>query len=219
MSWILATAGGKDATLALHRARAGGMDVRWGLNVLEGNTGLVRFHGTPGSLLESHLDALGLEPLIGRTHPDGFEEVLAGLLRAGRDRGARGVIFGNLHLDDIREWYEERVRAAGLEHREPLWGRDPEAVVREVVALGYRTTVTSVNLETGDPDWLGRDLGLPLLDEFRAKDIDVAGERGEYHTFVSAGPGFLQAVPFEVEGREDREGHRFLRLRAGGVPG
>ena len=216
MSWILATAGGKDATLALHRARAEGLHVRWGLNVFEGNTELVRFHGTPRSLLEAHLRTLELEPLLGRTHPRGFEEVFLELLERGRTRGARGILFGNLHLTDIRDWYRERVEGTGMEHREPIWGTDPARVVREVVDLGYRATITSVNLELGDPAWLGRELTSELLDDFVSRGIDPAGERGEYHTFVSGGPGFSESVPFRVTGRDKREGHLFLRLEGAG---
>jgi len=212
VSWILATAAGKDATLALHRARGEGLDVRWGLGVFEGNTEMVRFHGTPRNLLTAHLRALDLDPLVAGTHPDGFEEVLIALLERGRGLGARGVIFGNLHLDDIRAWYEERVVGAGLEHLEPLWGAAPSAVVRDVVRLGYRATVISVNLELGDPEWLGRDLGPDLLTAFEKVGIDPAGERGEYHTFVSDGPGFQAPVRFREVGRGELEGHRYLRL-------
>ncbi len=215
MSWALATAGGKDATLALHRARARGLEVRWALNVFEGNTDMVRFHGTPRPILEAHARALGLEPRFDHTHPRGFEEVMDGLLAGLREEGARGVVFGNLHLADIRAWYEERVRGAGLEHREPLWGSDPEAVAREVVRQGFAARVISVNLDLGDPEWLGRGLDQALVDEFVAAGIDPCGERGEYHTLVTDGPGFAHPVPLEVTGEAEREGHRYLVLRGG----
>lgn len=214
MAWALATAAGKDATLALHLAREEGKDVRWALNILEGNTGLVRFHGTPRKLVEAQAQALELEPLVGETHPEGFEEVLSRLLERLRKEGAEGVIFGNLHLEEIRSWYEERVIAAGLLHHEPLWGMPPRKVVERVIRLGFRATVTAVNLESGDPDWLGRGLDRSLLGAFlRREGMDVAGERGEYHTFVHGGPGFLGSVAFRVQGMQEREGHRFLLLR------
>ena len=218
MSWALATAGGKDATLALHRARSQGLEVRWALNVFEGNTGMVRFHGTPRPVLEAHVRALALEPRFDHTHPRGFEEVMDGLLAGLREEGARGVVFGNLHLADIRAWYEERVRGAGLEHREPLWGEDPEAVARDVVREGFTARVISVNLELGDPEWLGRPLDDGLVDEFVAAGIDVCGERGEYHTLVTDGPGFACPVEAQVTGEKEREGHRYLVL-ADGTPG
>lgn len=212
MSWVLATAGGKDATLALARAREEGFDVRWGLNIFEGNSRLVRFHGTPEPVLRAHLDALGLEPLLGETHPDPFEVVLVRLLGQAREEGATGVLFGNLHLVEIRAWYEDRVRTAGLEHHEPLWDIPPEKVSREVVSRGFRARLVSVNLELGNPDWLGRELDDDLVDEFVAAGIDAAGERGEFHTLVWDGPGFQSPVPFHSLGVEEREGHRFERL-------
>jgi uncharacterized protein (TIGR00290 family) len=216
MPWALATAAGKDATLALHRARAEGLEVRWALNIFEGNTGLVRFHGTPRALVEAQARALGLEPVFGETHPASFEEVLGTLLEDLRERGARGVIFGNLHLEEIRAWYEARVHGAGLLHREPLWGIPPREVVEEVVGLGFRATVTAVNLELGDPAWLGRELDPELLAGFLTREgMDPAGERGEYHTFVHHGPGFQAPVPFRVRGEAEREGHRFLALEPG----
>jgi len=219
MAWALATAAGKDATLALHRAREEGKEVRWALNIVEGNTGLVRFHGTPRALVEAQARALGLEPVLGETHPAGFEEVLAGLLLELRERGAQGVIFGNLHLEEIRGWYEERVTAVGLEHSEPLWGIPPREVVEEVTKRGFRALVTAVNLELGDPAWLGRELDGELLEVFLGRNgMDAAGERGEYHTFVHAGPGFSTPVSFHIAGVEEREGHRFLTLVPGSSP-
>lgn len=214
MSWALATAAGKDATLALHRARGEGLDVQWALNVFEGGTGLVRFHGTPRALVEAHALALGLEPVFGETGPRDFEEAFRALLDTLCERGAEGIIFGNLHLADIRAWYEERVRASGLEHHEPLWGMDPLSAAEAVVEAGFRGLVISVNLELGDPDWLGRELDRRLLGEVRAAGIDPAGERGEYHTFVHGGPGFRRPVGFRVRGTLEREGHRFLELEA-----
>lgn len=221
-SWAIATAAGKDATLALHRARRAGLDVRWAVNVFEGSSGLVRFHGTPRALVDAQVRALGLEPLFGHTLPGSgeadperdFESAFRSLLDDLAALGARGVLFGNLHLTGIRDWYRERVQAAGLEHREPLWGRDPESVARAVPAEGFRALVISVNLELGDPDWLGRELDDDLVDRFLRAGIDPAGEHGEYHTFVHDGPSFRSPVPLRITGRQEREGHRYLELES-----
>lgn len=219
--WAIATAAGKDATLALYRARSSGLDVRWALNVFEGSSDLVRFHGTPRHLVEAHASALGLTPRFGRTEPaepgdvrprKDFEAAFIEILGQLKTEGAVGVLFGNLHLREIRDWYEERVRGSGLEHHEPLWGTSPEDVVRAVPRAGFRALVTSVNLELGDDAWLGRELDLPLVEEFLEAGIDLAGEHGEYHTFVHDGPGFAAPVPFRVTGTRERDGHRYLKL-------
>lgn len=210
--WALATAGGKDATLALHRARSAGREVRWALNIFEGNSGLVRFHGTPEVVLRAQTLALGLDPIFDRTHPRDFDQVLTDLLDDLRGRGACGVIFGNLHLTEIRDWYAARVAAAGLAHLEPLWGVSPMEVARSVVEEGFQARVISVNLERGDAAWLGQELDEELLGRFQEAGIDPCGEQGEYHTLVVDGPPFPS--PLEVAWGEplEREGHRFLIL-------
>lgn len=78
-----------------------------------------------------------------------------------RAEGISGLIFGNIHLADVRAWYEDRVRAAELEHVEPLWGEAPSQLVREVLARGYTAILTcteDATDATADPDWLGRPL-------------------------------------------------------------
>ena len=210
--WALATAGGKDATLALHRARTAGLEVSWALNVFEGNSGLVRFHGTPEPMVRAQAQALGLEPVFGRTHPDDFDRVFSRLLEEVRGLGACGVIFGNLHLTEIRDWYADRVNAAGLAHLEPLWGEAPLDVARSVVQAGFQARVISVNLESGDPEWLGRTLDTDLLARFQASGIDPCGELGEYHTLVVDGPEFRRPLALTWGDAAEREGHRFLQL-------
>ena len=210
--WALATGAGKDATLALHRARRQGRDVRYAFNVYEGSTGRVRFHGTRAELVEAHGRALGLEVLLDHTHPRDYEPVFLGMLDALKERGVDGVIFGNLHLEGVREWYEERTTAAGLHHLEPLWGDDPGRVAREVVAVGYRAVVVSVDLERGDPAWLGRELDADLVADLEARGADPCGEHGEYHTFVWDGPELDEPVAFRKGEEVEIEGHRLLDL-------
>lgn len=125
------------------------------------------------------------------------------------------MLFGNIHLADIRAWYEERTTGRGFRHGEPLWGADPATLVDELIARGYRAKVVSVNLELGDPEWLGRELDAALAGELKSSvGIDPAGESGEYHTFVFDGPLFRAPVEFRVGERFEREGHLLLDLLA-----
>lgn len=212
MTFALSTGAGKDATLALHRARADGLDVPLAFNIYEGSTGRVRFHGTPRELVEMQAEALDMELVQGHTHPDDFETVFGEVLERLQDRGAEGVIFGNIHLEDVRAWYEERTTGVGLRHEEPLWGEDPAEVVRELIATGYRATVVSVDLERGDASWLGREVTLDLVEEIERFGADPCGEHGEFHTFVWDGPGFRRPVPVEPGRVVEIEGHRLLDL-------
>lgn len=212
-AYALASSGGKDSTLALHRAVTRGMRVTHLLGVVDEESGRVPYHGLRRELLGAQAEALGLEAVLEQAGPDGFEEALSRGLDRLVDDGVRGVVFGNIHLEDIREWYEERVTGRGLEHVEPLWQGDPARLAREFVHFGYRGRIISVNLEDGEPDWLGRDVDAGLLEEIVSRpEIDPCGERGEFHSFVWDGPLFRRPVRTREGGTMEMEGHRLLDL-------
>ncbi|MBI4546263.1 MAG: diphthine--ammonia ligase [Gemmatimonadetes bacterium] len=209
VSW----SGGKDSALALDRAVRGGLRVQHLFNIYEGSSGRVRFHGVRRELIRAQADALGLDLIQAHTHPADFEAVFASVLDELEALEVDGVVFGNIHLADIRAWYEERTTARGFEHREPLWEENPAALLDEALGRGYRARVVSVNLELGRGEWLGRELDAALAAELKAlPDVDPAGERGEYHTFVFDGPLFRE--PLQVADGEvfEREGHLVLDL-------
>lgn len=214
-AYAVAWSGGKDSTLALHRARTAGLRVTRLASMVDGETDRVPYHGTRADVLAAQASALGLELELGRTGPGaGFEQVFTDLLDELSAEGVRGVVFGNVHLADVRAWWEKRVGAAGLEHVEPLWGGDPGRLVREYVRLGYRSRVVSVLLDSpADPAWLGRELDGELLEEIgRRPEVDPSGEHGEFHTVCHDGPLFLRSVELEAGDTTEVEGHRILDL-------
>ena len=210
--YALATAAGKDATLALHRARLDGLDVPFALSIYDPASQRIRFHGTRKELVEAQTAALGLELLALPAGPDEFEPVFLDGLSKLKAMGAGGIVFGNIHLADVRAWYEERSKAAGLLHLEPLWGQRPGELVREVIALGYRPTIVSVDLAQGDAAWAGRELSLALVLEMEKRGADPCGERGEYHTFVADGPLFHSPVRVQTGETKEQNGHRLVDL-------
>lgn len=211
--YAVAWSGGKDSTLSYHRARQQGYPVSHLLTVYEGNTGRTRFHGVRRELIEEQADSLGLEPVLASTHPRDFEDAFGAALDRLVEAGVAGVIFGNVHLDDVREWYESRVTAHDLEHVEPLWGDPPRRLLREFLSAGYRTLICSVNLEVGRPEWLGRELDGSLAAELESEPhVDCCGEHGEYHSFAWDGPLFDRPVEFRRGEEVEIEGHRLLDL-------
>jgi uncharacterized protein (TIGR00290 family) len=213
MSYALMSSGGKDSTLALDRARRMGLDVRYLANIYEGSTGRVRFHGVRHQLVEAQAASLGLECVQASTTLDDFDQVFHQVLSDLASRGCRGMVFGNIFLEDVRGWYEQRVRARGMDHVEPLWGEPSIELVHEVVERGYRAMVVGVDLHQPAADFLGRELDADLLTEIGITDnLDAAGERGEYHTFVYDGPTFAYPLLVKRGERVDFDGHRFLDL-------
>jgi uncharacterized protein (TIGR00290 family) len=202
--------GGKDSMLAVDRAgRLGYTDLRL-VTLYDEDSGRVRFHGVPIGVMQAQAAALGLPIDCYPTTPATFEMVFLEALEEQWALGVHGAIFGNIHLADVRAWYEERVRAAGLEHIEPLWGEPPAALVREVIARGYRAVLTCVETARADRAWLGQPITPELVDTFAAAGIDPCGERGEYHTLVTDGPLFQR--PLAVQMGDLHEENGFCQL-------
>src|SRR5437588_7005802 len=119
--YALSFSGGKDSMLALDRALRQRFDIHRLFNIYEGSSGRVRFHGIRAHLIGAQADSIGIPLLQDSTHPDDYEAVFLRVLDRLQEEGIGGIIFGNIHLADIRAWYEERVTARGFEHVEPLW--------------------------------------------------------------------------------------------------
>jgi uncharacterized protein (TIGR00290 family) len=192
--FALMWSGGKDSALALDRARQAGMDVRLLVSFYDAATERVRFHATRVGMLEAQAAAIGIELRAIRTSWEEMEPRLRAELASLRAGGFTGVIFGDIHLADVRAWYEERVTAAGLRHVEPLWGVAPRLLLEEYVSSGGRAVVTCVEVDRLDESWLGRVVDERFADEIAGLDVDPCGENGEYHSFAFAGPVFGRPV-------------------------
>jgi diphthine-ammonia ligase len=209
----LSFSGGKDSTLALDRALRQGLQVKALVTMFDEASQRVRFHGVPITLIQAQARALGIPLLAYPTRPETFEAVFLQALGELRQREMTTLIFGNIHLVDVRAWYEERTRAAGLFHREPLWGEPPDMLVREFLARGYAAVLTCIEEAYADPNWLGTSLTEELIQAFEQAGIDPCGERGEYHTFVHAGPLFSSPLAFRLGERISQSGFQLLDIQ------
>jgi len=202
--------GGKDSALALWRARCSGLDVGWLVNVHDRATERVRFHATPIEAIARQAEAAGVALVRVPTDWETFDTALRDTFAALAGQGCRGVVFGDIHLADVREWYEERTHAAGLEHVEPLWGEPPGALLSEFVAIGGRAVLTCVETAKLDVSWLGRVIDADFVRDIARTGIDPCGENGEYHSFAYSGPFFTGPVAWRAG--ERRDDGRFAQL-------
>jgi uncharacterized protein (TIGR00290 family) len=194
--FALMWSGGKDSALALDRARKSGLRVVRLINFYDRSTTRVRFHPTRIEMVEAQAAASGLElRAIGTSWPE-MEEELDAELQALESAGFAGVVFGDIHLADVRDWYGRRVKAAGLQHVEPIWGEAPMALVTEFVEVGGRAVITCVDQRRLDRSWLGKLVDEDFLVAIDGAGVDPCGEYGEFHTFAFEGPMFTQRVPW-----------------------
>ena len=204
--------GGKDSALALARARRIGIQVDRLLSFHDSATGRVRFHATRVEMLEAQAAAIGIQL---RAIPTTWAEMEASLrreLRSLTDEGFTGVVLGDIHLADVRAWYEERVTAAGLEHIEPIWGEPPQQLLDEFVVSGGRAVVTCVDLTKLDETWLGRVIDESFVVDIERTGVDPCGENGEYHSFAFAGPVFSTQLAWALGDRRSESGFAQLDL-------
>jgi len=207
--------GGKDSALALDRARRAGIEVSRLLTFYDSATRRVRFHATRVEILETQAAAVGIAL---RAIPTTWAEMDANLRRelaSLHEEGFTGVIFGDIHLADVRSWYEVRVRATGLEHVETIWGEPPGVLLAEFISSGGRAVITCVDLAKLDEAWLGRIIDERFASEIEAAGVDPCGENGEYHSFAFAGPVFKTPVAWTAGERRLDSGFAQLDLTEG----
>jgi uncharacterized protein (TIGR00290 family) len=217
-AFALMWSGGKDSALALGRARRAGLDVRRLISFYDSASGRVRFHATRVEMLEAQAASIGI-PLraIATSWPE-MEAALRGELSSLQNEGFAGVVLGDIHLADVRAWYEERVTAAGLEHVEPIWGEPPVALLDEFISTGGRAVITCVDLARLDESFLGRVIDESFAADIAATGVDVCGENGEFHSFAFAGPVFESPVAWLAGQRRQEAGFAQLDLVGGRAP-
>lgn len=199
---ILSWSGGKDSALALWDMRKNGtFDVVGLLTVVTEPDERVTMHGVCRSLIEAQASAMNL-PLhvvrIPQDCPNGIyiervNAVLVGLFEAG----IRRVAFGDVYLDDLRDFREEQLEAVGMKAVFPLWHRDTKELSYAFINAKFKALLTTVDGTVLDKDFAGRTFDRGLLSDLPIT-ADPCGENGEFHTFVYDGPTFLRPVPVKV---------------------
>ena len=194
--------GGKDSMLALHRARAEGLQVRWLLAMLEETGQRLRSHGVPLALLHAQADALGLELVTAAASWDDYQTAFVAQLQALAARGAQAAVFGDIDLQAHRDWEEQVCAQVGLCAHLPLWGQPRLSLVQTFLAQGWQARVVCVDSRHLDDSYCGRLFDADFIASLPA-GVDACGENGEFHTFVFDGPAFSRPVA-----------HRLTDLRA-----
>jgi uncharacterized protein (TIGR00290 family) len=198
----VAWSSGKDSALALHDALADpGLEVVGLLTTIDEASAAVTMHDVPRALVEAQAAALGL-PLhvvaVPWPCPDGeYQRRMGAALDAARSDGVTVVVFGDLHLADVRTYREEAMAGSGLEPVFPLWEQPVDEVAARIVDLGLAPIVTCVDTTQLDASFVGRPYDRSLLADLPT-EVDPCGENGELHTFVTDAPAFAHPIPVAI---------------------
>jgi uncharacterized protein (TIGR00290 family) len=211
-TWV-SWSSGKDSAYALHTARTAGITVDGLLTTVDAGSDRVPVHGVPHALVRAQAQALRL-PLhtVALPWPCPNDVYRTHLRPTLADGGVDQVVFGDLFLRDIRTFREELLDGSGVAPAFPLWGRNTATLAVEMLRSGLQAVVTAVDPTRAPSELVGRRFDHRFLQELPA-GVDPCGERGEFHTFVTDGPGFAAAVDVAVGEIETRDRHVTAQLR------
>lgn len=213
MKVALSWSSGKDSAWALHVLRTQHrIEPATLLTTVTEIYDRVSMHGVRTSVLRAQAEAARV-PLRTLLLPtpcpnEVYEQRMGGLVEELVAEGFTHVAFGDLFLEDVRTYREDRLKGSGLEPLFPLWGRPTGDLAREMVEGGLAAIITCLDSKVLPRHFAGRRFDARLLEELPA-GVDPCGERGEFHTCVTAGPMFAAPVRVEVGETVKRDGHLF----------
>jgi len=212
LSW----SSGKDSAWSLEVVRRqGAFDVRALLTTVNAEHQRVAMHAVRESLLRAQAASVGL-PLVTVPIPSPcpnavYEEAMARAMEQARGEGITHMIFGDLFLEEIREYREKKLAGTGIQPVFPLWGLDTRQLAHDMVHGGIRGYLTCIDPKKLEDSFAGRLFDADLLADL-PENIDPCGENGEFHTFVYAGPMFQSALEVERGIVLERDGFLFTDL-------
>jgi uncharacterized protein (TIGR00290 family) len=208
--------GGKDSAMALHALGASsGHRITSLLTTITDEYDRISMHGVRRVLLERQAESIGL-PLhpvlippqcVNATYEARMKEALEHHLALG----IRNVAFGDIFLEDLREYREKNLARAGMKALFPIWKRDTRELAREFIRLGFRAVTVCVDPRVLDTSFAGRELDASFFADL-PPGVDPCGENGEFHTFVFDGPVFQSPIACRVGEKVIRDGFCFCDL-------
>src|SRR6185312_9761713 len=194
--------GGKDSALALYHAmQEKDYSIARLLTNVNKKYHRVSMHGVREALLEKQAMALGfpLQKLLLDDEPSmaEYESCMRQTLTDLKSNGFTHAVFGDIFLEDLRRYREDRLKEIGLKAVFPIWKRDTRELVREFIGLGFKAVVVCTKAEVLDESFVGRVIDQGFLNDL-PDGVDPCGENGEFHSFVFDGPIFRDPVSFSI---------------------
>jgi uncharacterized protein (TIGR00290 family) len=213
---LIAWSSGKDSAWALHEVRrSGDYDIVGALTTITDSFKRVSMHGVRQEVLTTQLEAAGLPMiLVSIPYPcpnEVYEARMANALADANAAGVTHVIFGDLFLQDVRAYREQKMAGTGMTPIFPLWQRPTAALAREMIDAGVETYLVCIDLKQLPKEFSGRRFDRALLSELPAA-ADPCGENGEFHSCVAAGPMFDRRIRVRVGETIERDGFAYTDL-------
>jgi uncharacterized protein (TIGR00290 family) len=209
--------GGKDSCMALNvlRQQKELRVVALLTTVTEGYE-RISMHGVRRELLLRQAEAIGLPLQEVRIPPQCINPVYEARMRDAmllqKAAGVKRVAFGDIFLQDLRDYRQRNLALVEMSAIFPIWKRDTQELAREFCAMGFRAVAVCIDSKKLSREFAGREVDESFFRDLPA-GVDRCGENGEFHTFVYDGPIFSDAIPVERGEVVERDGFYFRDLK------
>ena len=193
---------GKDASLALyHLQKEGKYSVERLLTSMNSHHDRVSMHGLRRELLDQQIKSIGIpgttielpeEPTM-----EDYNQIMSDAVMQLKSDGFADCGFGDIFLEDLRAFREEKLKPYDITAHFPLWKRDTKEIISEFIELGFKAVVLCVKSDLLDESFVGREVDQSFINDLPS-NVDPCGENGEFHTFCYDGPIFSEPVKFEI---------------------
>jgi len=211
VSW----SGGKEASLSCYRVMKNlNVESAYLLNMVSEDGTHSRSHGLGVEVLKAQADAIGV-PIVQkratwRDYEGEFKKALADFKKKGVEVG----VFGDIDVQEHRDWVERVCEESEIKPLLPLWQGERRFLLEEFIDAGFKAIIVAVNLLFLGEEWLGREINKEFMDDLRKlSNVDLCGEKGEYHTFVYDGPFFKKPISFTIGKKIFTKTHGFLEIK------
>ena len=197
MQVVVSWSGGKESCFACYKAILEGFEVSHLLNFVSKDERCM-YHGLDSKLMVAQSQAIGI-PLIQRevtwdTYEGAFKAVMIEL----KQMGVKGSVFGDIDVQEHKDWVDRVCSEVGITSIEPLWGLNPEQILTDFIDGGFEAIVVNTKADIFGEEWLGRKVDRSFFEDLRKlhskHNVHICGEWGEYHTLVLDGPIFKRRI-------------------------
>ena len=201
--------GGKDSCLACWRAMQKGMKIHCLIHFDRPNN----LHGVDPALIGLQAQLAGIPMIQRHVASEDFEQEFRKTVGDLAHDGIKGMVFGDIYLEPHKEWVDRTCAELGIEPLEPLWGLKTEDIVRDFLKMGFETIIAAGDQKLIDKRFIGRNIDEEFIEYLKSRNLDVCGESGEFHTFVTAGPLFQGRISITSQDVTSRDGFWFLDVK------
>ncbi len=208
--------GGKESALSLYRVMQNkGITIECLVNMISEDGKHSRSHGIISDLLRSQADSIGIPIIQRKTTWENYEEEFKKIIHQLKIEGVSVGIFGDIDLQEHRDWVERVCKETGITPVLPLWKEERENLITEFIQSVFKAILVATNSKFLGDEWLGRQIDERFINDLKTLgNIDLCGEKGEYHTFVYDGPIFKKPLKITKGEKVLRDDHWFLGIDA-----